>query len=71
MPLMEDFRAQSHKHLIMLDASTTRMMLLVISKEVTGPAWDEAVKLHHDAYESWNSFVNGLEPPTNVVQLFP
>ena len=34
------------------------MMVLVSSRCVSGPAWDDATKRHHDAYEIWNAFLN-------------
>ena len=55
---VEDFRTQSHALLIELDAATMGMMVLVSSRCVSGPAWDDATKRHHDAYEIWNAFLN-------------
>ncbi|MEX5684401.1 MULTISPECIES: hypothetical protein [Pseudomonas] len=55
---VEDFRTQSHALLIELDAATMGMMVLVSSRCVSGPAWDDATKRHHDAYEVWNAFLN-------------
>ncbi len=64
MSSLEEFRYRSHELLIELDAATTRMMMLVSMKEVTGPVWDESSKSHRDAYNSWNDFVNS---PTRLV----
>ena len=58
MTSVEDFRIQSHALLIELDAATMGMMLLVSSKCVSGPAWDEATQRPHAAYEHWNAFLN-------------
>jgi hypothetical protein len=58
MTSLEDFRIQSHALLIELDAATMGMMTLVSARCVSGPAWDEATKRHHDAYEVWSAFLN-------------
>lgn len=58
---MDEFRFKSHHLLIELDAATTKMMLLVSSKELTGPVWEEAASRHHDAFLAWNSFLNTPE----------
>ena len=55
---IDDFRFKSHHLLIELDAATSTMMMLVSSKEVSGPAWDAAALRHHHAFEAWNSFLN-------------
>ncbi|VVO21715.1 hypothetical protein PS723_04262 [Pseudomonas fluorescens] len=55
---IDDFRFKSHELLLELDAATMGMMTLVSSRRVTGPDWDGATKRHHDAYESWNAFLN-------------
>ncbi|HCS42301.1 MAG TPA: hypothetical protein DIW52_05665 [Pseudomonas sp.] len=62
---VEDFRTQSHALLIELDAATMGMMVLVSSRCVSGPAWDDATKRHHDAYEIWNAFLNVPDPSLN------
>jgi hypothetical protein len=62
---VEDFRTQSHALLIELDAATMGMMVLVSSRCVSGPAWDDATKRHHDAYELWNNFLNVPDPALN------
>ncbi|KAI2669549.1 hypothetical protein GBC55_027095 [Pseudomonas sp. TNT3] len=58
MTSVDDFRTKSHELLIELDAATMGMMLLVSSRCVSGPAWEEATQRHHDAYEVWNTFLN-------------
>lgn len=55
---IDDFRFESHKLLVELDAATTRMMMLVASKIVSGPEWEEASKDHKAAFAAWNSFLN-------------
>lgn len=58
MASIEDFRMKSQELLIELDAATMEMMTLVTSKCVSGPDWDLANKRQHDAYESWDAFMN-------------
>lgn len=67
MATLEDFRCRSHELLIELDAATMGMMLLVSSHCVSGPAWEEANKRQHDAYEAWNAFLN--EPDHKVAPI--
>ncbi|MDB5984891.1 MAG: hypothetical protein JWQ69_5906 [Pseudomonas sp.] len=61
MRTVDDFRHSSFKLLLELDAAKPGMMMLVTSREVTGPAWDLATKRHHDAYEVWSSFLGESE----------
>ncbi|MEN5147821.1 hypothetical protein ACP3TY_07160 [Pseudomonas rustica] len=49
----EDFRFNAHKHLLDLDASTTRLMMLVVASEVSGLHWNEAVTRHQLAIDAW------------------
>jgi len=66
MTSVDDFRIKSHALLADLDAATTEMMELISSRSVSGPAWEDAVKRQHDAYEHWNAFINsrdGRDPP--------
>jgi hypothetical protein len=58
MSSMDDFRFKSHQLLIELDATTTKMMMLVSSKEVTGINWDAAALRHYNAFQAWNLFLN-------------
>ncbi|MDF3199006.1 hypothetical protein P3C29_09945 [Pseudomonas sp. 1912-s] len=62
---LDDFRFRSHELLVELDSATTKMMMMVVSKKVSGLEWDEAVKKHHDAFEAWNSFLNSPNTPPN------
>lgn len=55
---IDDFRFESHKLLVQLDAATTKMMMLVASKNVSGPKWQEATSDHKAAFDAWNSFLN-------------
>lgn len=65
MASIEDFRYESHKLLLELDASTMGMMMLVSSRCVSGPEWVAATKRQHDAYDRWDAFINssvGMDP---------
>ncbi len=55
---IDDFRFRSHELLVELDAATTKMMMMVVSKKISGPDWDDAAKKHQEAYEAWISFLN-------------
>lgn len=59
---IEDFRIKSHELLIEMDAATMGMMVLVSSRCVSGPAWEEATLRHHNACEGWNEFLNSPDP---------
>lgn len=61
MSRIDDFRFKSHQLLIELDAATSKMMMMVSAKEVSGLAWDAATLRHHDAFDAWNSFLNSPE----------
>lgn len=58
MTSFEEFRTTSHELLIELDAATTKMMMLVSAKEVSGPFWDDAAQRHLDAVNAWHAFLN-------------
>ena len=60
---IDDFRFRCHELLVELDAANTKMMMMVVSKRVSGPDWDEEVKKHHGAYKAWNSFLNPVTVP--------
>ncbi|NVZ22137.1 hypothetical protein [Pseudomonas costantinii] len=62
---LDDFRFRSHELLVELDAATNKMMMMVVSKQVSGPDWEEATKKHHAAFEAWNSFLNSSDLPPN------
>jgi hypothetical protein len=58
MASIDDFRFESHKLLLELDAATMGMMQLISSRCVSGPDWEIATKRQHDAYERWDAFIN-------------
>ena len=58
MASIDDFRFESHKLLLELDAATMGVMELVSSRCVSGPAWEAATKRQHDAYARWDVFIN-------------
>lgn len=62
MSCIDDFRTNSQKLLIELDAATTKMMVLVASKTVTGPEWEEAVNDQKAAFDDWISLLNSPHP---------
>lgn len=62
MTCIDEFRFQSHKLLVELDATTTKMMLLVSSRKVVGPEWSEAIKDQKSAFDDWMSFLNSQTP---------
>ncbi|MBV4484972.1 hypothetical protein HU727_005160 [Pseudomonas sp. SWRI153] len=61
MPSTDDFRFNAHHLLLDLDASTNHLMMLVVSHEVEGARWDEAVSRHRQAYEAWASILTGIK----------
>ena len=65
MASIDDFRIESHKLLMELDAATMGMMMLVSARCVSGPDWDAASKRQHDAYDSWDTFINFPSGPAS------
>ncbi|MES2235321.1 MAG: hypothetical protein V4600_28585 [Pseudomonadota bacterium] len=61
MSHIDDFRFDSQKLLVELDATTTKMMVLVASKKVIGPEWEDAVEDQKTAFDDWISFLNSPE----------
>lgn len=57
MSSQDDFRFKAHELLLELDASTTKMMMMVSAKEVVGDYWNAATKRHHIAFQAWNTFL--------------
>lgn len=53
MPNTDDFRFQSHRLLLDLDAATAHLMMLVVGSELSGARWDQAIARHKVAYEVW------------------
>ena len=60
MPSTDDFRFNAHHLLLDLDAATNHLMMLVVSHEVTGSRWDEAVSRHTQAYAAWAAILTGI-----------
>jgi hypothetical protein len=60
MPSIDDFRFTAHHLLLDLDASTNHLMMLVVSSNVSGSQWDDAVARHKNAYAAWASIVTGV-----------
>lgn len=58
MTSVDDFRLKSHELLAELDAATSEMMQLICDHQMTGAAWEEAVRLQHEAYERWVAYLN-------------
>ena len=58
MSSLDDFRMESHKLLMELDAATIGIMMLVSGRRVSGPEWDVATNRQHDAYARWDAFMN-------------
>lgn len=61
MPSIDDFRFNAHHLLLDLDAATNHLMMLVVSREVSGVRWDEAVSRHRRAYEAWACLSTGVQ----------
>lgn len=57
----DDFRFNAHHRLLDLDAATNQLMMLVVSHEMTGSRWDEAVSRHKEAYAAWASILTGIQ----------
>jgi len=58
MTTVEDFKVKSHELLVELDAATSEMMALICIHQMSGTAWDEAVRRQHEAYEQWVDYLN-------------
>ncbi|WP_414864931.1 hypothetical protein [Pseudomonas sp. IT-P12] len=69
MVSIDDFRVESHRLLLELDAATMGMMQLVSSRVVSGPDWDVASRRQHDAYACWDAFMNA--PLVPAAKNFP
>ncbi|WP_130908332.1 hypothetical protein [Pseudomonas sp. Sample_16] len=61
MPPIEDFRFTAHHRLLEIDETTNRLMMLVMSRELSGSRWEEAVSLHKRAYEAWAAMLTPVE----------
>lgn len=54
----DDFRYMAHRHLLELDASSSRLRYLVSSGEIKGVPWDDAVAWHQKSYDAWVIFLS-------------
>jgi hypothetical protein len=61
MSQTDDYRFQSHKFLLEIDAATTGLMLLVSARQTEGAPWTDATHRLKLAYETWAAF---LDSPT-------
>lgn len=65
---MDDFRYNSSRHLIALEAATTRLLFLISSRCVEGPDWSRALDEHEKAYADWIFFLrSGTGTGTSTV----
>lgn len=60
----EDFRYMSHRHLLDLDASNSRLRHLVGKGEVSGVDWDDAVGWYQSSYDAWVKFLRQRDQPS-------
>jgi hypothetical protein len=58
MTTVEDFKVKSHELLVELDSATSEMMTLICAHQMSGDAWEEAVRRQHEAYERWVGYMN-------------
>lgn len=58
MASIDDFRIEAHTLLLELDAANIGMMMLVSSRCVSGPVWDDAVERHSIASKRWDAFTD-------------
>ncbi len=56
----DEFRFQSHAHLVELDAATNQLMMLVVAGELSGNRWDEALARQSAAYTAWLTVATGV-----------
>ena len=61
MPSTDDFRFNAHHLLLDLDATTNQLMTLVVSREVSGYRWEDAVLRQKQAYDAWVSALTGIQ----------
>ena len=61
MTTPDEFRFHAHELILELDAATTEMMKLISAHQMSGPEWDSATRLQHDAYERWMSYLQQTE----------
>ena len=63
MKAYDDFRFKSHQHLIDLEATTNHLMMLVVSDEMTGKNWEDALSRQKCSYAAWIAFADSLTCP--------
>jgi len=56
-----DFRFNAHHLLLDLDATTNYLMMLVVSHEVSGSRWEEALVRQQRTYAAWVSILPGIQ----------
>ncbi|PHN45977.1 hypothetical protein [Pseudomonas syringae] len=61
MPLDDDFRFRAYELLVELDASITKMMMMVSAKEIKGAYWEEATFRHQKASTAWCGFISSTD----------
>ncbi len=62
---LDDFRFKAHELLVRLDAETTKMMMMVVLKNVAGKEWDDAARKHLYAFEAWTSLMSASNSKAN------
>lgn len=63
MKASDDFRFKSHEHLIDLEATTNHLMMLVVSDEITGKIWDDALSRQKCSYAAWIAIADSRTCP--------
>jgi hypothetical protein len=57
MSNLDDYRFQSHRLLLELDAATTNLMMLVLARQLEGTPWTAATNRQKLAYDAWAAFL--------------
>ncbi len=65
MPLQDHFRFKAHELLVELDASITKMMMMVSAKEIEGAFWEEVTDRHYHAFLAWHDFIAATDDASN------
>jgi len=71
MTTQDEFRFRAHELIVELDATTSEMMKLIAAHQMTGPEWEHATRLQHEAYERWLSYLNDRVPPESKPDTAP
>lgn len=61
MPSHDDRRLKLHQNLLDLDGTTNQLMMLVVTNEISGASWDEALIRQKLAFEAWTSIAGGVQ----------